>query len=78
MWAKRFPKLAGAISPGPTVAPVGESQPAIATRAMSRDLTPQSVPNALPQAPKLRAQPTFDEATKRRALANIAMGRKGF
>lgn len=78
MWAKKFPKLAGSLSPGPTVAPVGLSQPALATRPMSRDLAPQGVPQSLPAAPMLRAQPNMDEESKHRALANIAMGKKGF
>ena len=79
MWAKKYPGLAGAISTGPTIAPVGESQPALATRPMARNLAPpQVVPQSLPAAPMLRAQPNMNEETKRRALANIAMGRKGF
>lgn len=78
MWAKKYPRLAGAISPGPAVAPVGESQPALATRSMGRSLAPQVVPSVLPAVPMLRAQPNMDEETKRRALANIAMGKKGF
>lgn len=78
MWAKKFPKLLGSISQSPTIAPVGESQPVQATQGMQRDLAPQSVPNQLPAVPRLAPQASFHEAAKNRALANIAMGRKGF
>lgn len=63
---------------GPTVAPVGESQPALATPSMNRDLKPQGVPKQLPAVPMLAAQPNMNSEIKKRALQNIAMGRKGF
>lgn len=81
MWQKKYPNLAGLVSagsPGPTVAPVGLSQPALATRLMKKDLAPQTVPNQLPKAPILAAQPDMDQHVKQRALMNIARGVKGF
>ncbi|GAC1606246.1 MAG: hypothetical protein NVS3B3_05950 [Aquirhabdus sp.] len=84
MWPKKFSKLSGMVSPeaqnmaGPNIAPVGESQPAMATTAMSQDMKPMSVPDQLPNVPKLAAQPNMSDHLKKRALANIAMGKKGF
>lgn len=81
MWQKRFPKLAGMVSSGSAgapIAPVGESQPAMATHSMGQALRPQAVPTQLPKIPTLAAQPDMDEKVKHRALMNIAMGHKGF
>lgn len=82
MWKKKFPKITGMVSEAnegsPVVAPVGEKQPAMATQKMAPALHPMGVPSQLPAVPMLKAQPDMDEHTKRRALQNIAMGRKGF
>ena len=85
MWKKKYPGLAGLVGTptegqtGPSVAPVGEPQPAFAARSMNHDLAAQAVPSQLPAVPKLTAQPNMNEnEIKKRALTNIAMGRKGF
>jgi hypothetical protein len=81
MWAKKFPKIAGALSTpsaSPTVAPIGLNQPALATKEMNHDLRPITMPNGMPPVQQLAAQPNINEHVKRRALANIAMGKKGF
>lgn len=81
MWQNRFPKLAGMVSSGSAgapIAPVGESQPAMATKSMGLALKPTAVPSQLPKVPMLAAHPDMDEKIKHRALMNIAMGHKGF
>ncbi len=81
-WQKKYPGIAGIMagpsSGEPSIAPVGEAQPALATKPMNQDLRAQVVPSALPAVPKLTAQPNMNEETKRRALQNIAVGHKGF
>lgn len=80
-WQKKYPGLAGMVggsTNGPTIAPVGLPQPAQATPSMNHDLRSMAVPNQLPAVPRLAAQPDMNEQVKRKALTNIAMGRKGF
>ncbi len=85
-WPKKYPGLAGAINPSPitaqpkdpSIAPVGVDQPGLAAPAMGGGLKLPQPPKP-PMAPALGAPsaPNLDEV-KKRALQNIAMGRKGF
>jgi len=75
-----FPGVMSALGGGmPGVAPTGLAQPNQALPSMAKDLKPAQVPQSIPKTPKLSPQPSFaDNELKKRALANIAMGRKGF
>ena len=79
MWQKKYKGLAGQLG---LVHPsnLGMQAPAVGTSpgAMAQDLKPMGVPNQLPNAPVTVQHPEFEKEMKRKALRNIATGKKGF
>jgi hypothetical protein len=81
-WKKKFPNLnillGGANHSGPTVAPVGEGQPALAAASMNQDLKPMAFSGKTLLPPHLKTTPEMDEHLRKKALINIATGKRGF
>jgi hypothetical protein len=75
-WQKKFPGVAGMIAP-PTAAPAAPSMPPVGQAPVGLASLPQPAPMQS-SAPRVAPEAPGSDEIKKRALANIAMGKKGF